>query len=118
MIKKDFRITIADVPNREEPVCEIYYKEKGWVEISYDDRGEFSIVFFNKNNSNYWEFPYEEAMAIIQEAKERLAKFQRTPEEQEKYEERMKELENWNPTPEERAEYEAKLEAQRKKYYG
>ena len=57
-------------------------------------------------------------MAIIQEAKERLAKLQRTPEEQEKDEARMKELENWKPTPEERAEYEAKMEAQRKKYYG
>jgi len=118
MSKEDFRITIADVPNREEPVCEIYYKEMGWVEISYESNGEFTVLFFNKNNSSYWEFPYDEAMEVLAEAKNRLAEHQRTPEQQKRYDERMKELENWQPTPEETAEYERKMKEQRDKYYG
>jgi len=117
MSREDFSIMIADVPNKEEPVCEVYYKETGWLEISYENCGQFIVVFFNKNNADHWEFPYEEAMAVLQEAKDRLAKFQRTPEQQAAYEKRMKELENWEPTPEEQAEYEAKMEEQRKKYY-
>jgi len=56
-------------------------------------------------------------MVVLEEAKNRLKELQRTPEEQARYEARMKELENWKPTPEEQADYEAKMEAQRKKWY-
>ncbi|WP_316357689.1 hypothetical protein [Candidatus Neptunichlamydia sp. REUL1] len=118
MSRKDFRITIADVPGKEDSVCEVYYKESGWAEISYEAVGEIFITFFNKRDGNYWEFPYDEAMEVLEEAKKSLAKYQRTPEQQAAYEARMKELENWNPTPEETAEYERKMEEQRKKYYG
>ncbi|MCB1072607.1 MAG: hypothetical protein KDK96_05835 [Chlamydiia bacterium] len=118
MNNDDWEIVIADVPDKEEPVAEIYYKDEFWAEINYEDHGSFFVCFCNKDNANYWEFPYEEAMQVLQEAKDHLAKFQRTPEEQAKYEARMKELENWKPTPEEQADYEAKMEAQRKKWYG
>ena len=118
MSREDFRITIADVPGKEESVCEVYYKERGWVEISYNDAVHMDIVFFNKKEGDYWEFPYEEAMEIIQEAKERLAKYQRTPEDQAEYDAMKKEQENWKPTPEETAEYERKMEEQWEKYYG
>ena len=117
MSKKNFRIMIADVPDKEEPVCEIYYKNLGWVQISAETPDEFVIAFCNKENGEYWEFPYEEAMEVLQEAKKHLKKMQRTPEQQAAYEKRTKELENWEPTPEEQAEYEAKMEEHRKKYY-
>lgn len=97
------------MPDREEPVCEIYYKNKYWVEISAETPHEYVIQFYNNSSENRWEFPYEEAMSVIVEAKAHLAKLQRTPEEQASYEAKMKEWENWKPTPEERAEYEAKM---------
>lgn len=117
MSREDFRIMIADVPDKEEPVCEIYYKDAGWVQISAEVPNKFVIAFCNMEDGNYWEIPYEEAIGVLEEAKEHLAKLQRTPEEQAAYEERMKELENWKPTPEEQKDYEAKMEEQRKKYY-
>ena len=118
MSKDDFRIMIADVPDKEESVCEIYYKNSGWVQISAEVPNEFVIAFCNKESGSYWEFPFDEAIEIIQEAKEHLAKFQRTPEQQAEYDAWIEKYKDWNPTPEERAEYEAKMEAQRKKYYG
>ena len=98
MSKEDYRIVIADMPDKEEPVAEVYYKNKFWVEVSYEDHGYFVTKFYNQNSENYWEFPYEEAMEVLQEAKRKLARMQRTPEEQ--------------------ARYEAKMKAQHKKYYG
>lgn len=118
MSREDFRIVIADMPDKEEPVAEVHYKNEFWVDLSYEDHKDFIVQFYNKNDGNYWEFSYDEAMEVLQEAKEQLAKLQRTPEEQARYEARMKELENWKPTPEEQADYEAKMEAQRKKWYG
>lgn len=118
MSKDNFQITVLSVPDRENLVAEISYNEKGWVEISAEVPNKFVIAFCNTDEGNYWEFPYQEAMEVLQKAKEQLAKLQRTPEEQARYEARMKELENWKPTPEEQADYEAKMEAQRKKWYG
>ena len=118
MKNKNFEITIASLPERENLVAEIYYKNIGWVEISAEVPHEFVIAFCNKEDSDYWEFPYDEAMEAIQEAKNQLAEKQRTPEQQKRYDEQVRELENWNPTPEETAEYERKMEEQRKKYYG
>ena len=118
MSREDFRIMIADVPNKEEPVCEIYYKDKGWIQISAEIPNKFVIAFCNTDKGSYWEFPYEEAISILEEAKQHFAKFQRTPEAQEEYDDMKKEQENWNPTTEETAEYERKMEELRKKYYG
>ncbi|MCP5504459.1 MAG: hypothetical protein H7A41_04825 [Chlamydiales bacterium] len=117
MSRNDFRIMIADVPDKEEPVCEIYYKNSGWVQISAEVPGKFIVAFCNRDDGAYWEFPYEEAMEVLQEAKEHLAKLQRTPEEQAEHDAWKKKYENWKPTPEEQANYEAKMKAQRKKYY-
>ena len=132
MSKEDFRVVICSQPDRENLVAEISYKKiepdggstqttpeyVGWVEISAETPHEYVVCFCNTNEGNYWEFPYEEAMEVLQEAKSRLAKYQRTPEEQDEYDAMKKEQENWKPTPEETAEYERKMEEQRKKYYG
>nr|VFK44375.1 MAG: hypothetical protein BECKSD772F_GA0070984_11773 [Candidatus Kentron sp. SD] len=118
MSREDWEIIIADVPDQEEPEAEVYYKNEQWVGISMEFPNTFTVKFCNKDEGNYWEFTYDEAMEILQEAKNRLAKLQRTPEEQAEYEARQKELANFNPTPEKTAEYERKMEEQRKKYYG
>ena len=118
MSKEDFRTVIADMPDKEEPVAEIHYKNEFWVDISYEGHDDFMIQFYNKSDGNYWEFPYDEAMEVLAEAKEHLKKMQRTPEAQAEYEAMKKEQENWQPTPEETAEYERKMKEQREKYYG
>lgn len=118
MGRENYDITIAHMVDQEEPVAEIYYKNEQWAEITYEFPNKFDVFFFNSDQADFWEFPYDEAMEVLQEAKNRLAKLQRTPEEQARYEAKMKELEDWKPTAEEQREYEAKMEAQRKKYYG
>ncbi|WP_316357478.1 hypothetical protein [Candidatus Neptunichlamydia sp. REUL1] len=118
-MREDFwEIILSDPPDKEEPVAEIYYKNEQCFEINYEDYGFFVTKFYNKRDANYWEFPYEESIEVLQEAKDHLAKLKRTPEQQAEYDAMKKELENWNPTPEETAEYERKMEEQRKKYYG
>jgi hypothetical protein len=97
MSRENYRIVIGDLPDKEDPVADIYYKNQHVFQLFNENRTGFVVKFANNPNKNYWEFPYEEAIEVLQEAKDRLAKLQRTPEEQ--------------------AEYEAKMEAQRKKYY-
>ena len=99
-------------------MAEINYRHEQWAEVSAETPHEYVVQFYNKRDGNYWEFPYEEAMEVLAEAKERLSKYQRTPEEQAEYEAMKKEQENWKPTPEETAEYERKMKEQREKYYG
>ena len=118
MEKRNFRLIICDMPDKEELVCQVFYKNEQWIEISAEVPHEFVIAFCNKEGGDYWEFSYDEAMKIIQEAKRRLEEKQRTPEQQKRYDEQIRELENFNPTPEQTAEYERKMEEQRKKYYG
>jgi len=117
MSREEHKIIIADIDDKEEPVAEVYYKNKGWAEISAENPNEFIVAFCNCLDKDHWEFPFDEALEVLKEAKDYLAKLQRTPEQQAAYEKRMKELENWEPTPEEQAEYERKMEEQRKKYY-
>ena len=114
---KEWKTILGDLPDKENPVADLYYQNHHIFQIFKEDNTDYTIIFANNPNGNYWEFPYDEAMEMLQEAKEHLAKLQRTPEEQAKYEARMKELENWKPTPEERKEYEAKMEKQRKEHY-
>jgi hypothetical protein len=132
MSKEDFRVVICSQPDRENLVAEISYKKiehkgdstqttpeyVGWAEISAETPHQYVVCFCNKDEGNYWEFPYSEAMEVLEEAKNRLAKYQRTPEEQEEYDAWHEKYKDWKPSPEETAEYERKMEEQRKKYYG
>ena len=118
MKNKDFEITIVSLPDRENLVAEIYYKNVGWVEISAEIPHQFVVAFCNTDKGNYWEFSYDEAIEVLEEAKNRLQKKQRTSEQQAEYDAMKKEQENWQPTPEETAEYERKMKEQREKYYG
>ena len=117
MSKEDWRRVISYPPDKEEPVAEIYYKDEFWAEINYEDHGSFFVCFCNIDEGNYWELPYDEAMEVLEEAKNRLKKLQRTPEQQAEHDAWVEKYKDWKPTPEEQAEYERKMEEQRKKYY-
>jgi hypothetical protein len=118
MENTNWETIISYPPDKEEPIAEIYYKNEQCFEINYEDYGFFVVKIFNNEDGNFWEFSYDESIEGLQKAKNRLAEHQRTPEQQKRYDERIKELENWKPTPEETAEYERKMKEQREKYYG
>ena len=71
MKKNNFRITIASLPDRENLVAEIFYDDTQWVEISQETPQMF-IQFYSHPTKDYWEFPVEEALEILEKAKKRL----------------------------------------------
>lgn len=71
MTRKKFSIKIASDTDRENVFAEIYYNEEEWAEISQEGEQPL-IVFFPPLQGKYWEFPLEEALEAIAEAKKRL----------------------------------------------
>ncbi len=66
-----FEITIVSVPYREELVADIYHEKVCWVEISHEGE-ELKIQFYPHPTKKYWEFPLEEALGILEKAKQRM----------------------------------------------
>lgn len=71
MIKKKFSIKIANDTNREKVFAEIYYNEEQWAEISQEESLPL-ITLFPPLREKYWEFPLDEALEAIEEAKKNL----------------------------------------------
>jgi hypothetical protein len=70
---KEFDIKIASVPYRERLVVEIYYDKNHWAEISQEEEGgEVIIQFYPHPHEEYWEFPLDKALRILEEAKSEL----------------------------------------------
>jgi hypothetical protein len=67
-----FSIVIASLPNRDQCVCEIYYKNDQWVEIS-NENDEKVVRFYSHPFLNQWEFPLKVAMEILQKANEKFS---------------------------------------------
>ncbi len=75
MFLKNFRIVVASLPDREEVVSELYYKNYQWVEISQEEGEEKLVVqFYSHPQKEPWVFPFDEALEALQMAKERLLK--------------------------------------------
>ena len=74
MLPEDFHIDIASLPDRENLVAEIFYKKDQWAEISQELSDEMIAQFYAHPKQNPWEFPLEDALAALEEAKKRLAK--------------------------------------------
>lgn len=66
-----FRITIASPPDRKYLIAEILYEGVQWAEIS-QERGELVIQFYSHPYKDFWEFPLEEAIQILERAKTKL----------------------------------------------
>lgn len=69
-ILNNFRVVIASLPNRENCVCEIYYNHVQWVEISQETE-ETIIQFYSHPDQDYWEFPLDVALQVLEKAKRR-----------------------------------------------
>ena len=66
-----FRITVASVPDRENLVAEISYKDEQWVEIS-QEHGDLIVQFYSPYKGDYWEFSFNEAVEALEKAKNKL----------------------------------------------
>lgn len=66
-----FEIVIASLPERERLVAEIFYEDVQWVEISQETE-ELTIQFCSHPRKEYWEFPFEEALEILKQARDEL----------------------------------------------
>ena len=75
MSDKDFRVMIADLPDRENLVAEIVYDHVHWAEISKEGE-EVMIQFYSHPRQRYWEFPLEDALAALEKAKKRFLEVQ------------------------------------------
>jgi hypothetical protein len=68
---ENFEIEIASIPTQENLVAEIFYGVDQWVQI-YFQKDELFIQFYPPSNSQYWEFPYDLSIQILEKAKKRL----------------------------------------------
>lgn len=66
-----FEILIASLPHRERLVAEIYYDNMYWVQISQEGE-ELVVQFCSHPTEKYWMFPFEEALKILEQAKNKL----------------------------------------------
>lgn len=67
-----FRITIASLPDREHLVAEILYEGVQWAEISQEKEDKLTIQFYPHPREKHWEFPYDEVLQILEQAKNKL----------------------------------------------
>lgn len=66
-----FEIIIVSLPEKERLVAEIYYDNMYWVQIS-QETDELIIQFYAHPTQKYWEFPLDEALGALQQAKKRF----------------------------------------------
>lgn len=66
-----FRIIIASLPDRERVVAEISYDNVQWAEIS-QETDELIVQFYKHPRKDFWEFPLEEALQALEQAKKSL----------------------------------------------
>lgn len=68
---ENFSITVNSLPDRENLVAEIYYKNYQVAEIS-QETDELIIQIYSYKEKDCWEFLLEEFQKVIEEAKKKL----------------------------------------------
>ena len=66
-----FDISIASLPDKENLVAEIFYENVQWVQIS-QETDKMIIQFYPHTKKDYWEFPLDEALEVLERAKKRF----------------------------------------------
>lgn len=66
-----FKIDTVYYLARKSTIAEIWYNSCLWAEISTKSKGSV-LKFYNHPDQEYWELPCEEAILILQQAKEKL----------------------------------------------
>ena len=68
---EQFRLIIASLPDRDQCVCEIYYRHVQWAELRIEG-SQIIAQFYSGPRESYWEFPLNIAMQILKKAKDKL----------------------------------------------
>jgi len=71
MNKKRFSFRIASDTSKEKVFAEVFYDDDQLAEISQEGE-EPIVILLSPSNAKYWEFPLEEALEALQEAKKSL----------------------------------------------
>ncbi len=71
MNKKRFSFRIASDTSKEKVFAEVFYDDDQWAEISQEEKNPV-VIFFSPSNAKYWEFPLEEALEALRQAKKSL----------------------------------------------
>lgn len=66
----DLRYVITSNIETDQLLAEVYYKNIGWAAIF--EGNPMVIRFYNNQKIDYWEFPVDEALEILEKAKKRL----------------------------------------------
>ena len=69
---ENFRITIASLPDRENLVAEISYKNRQVAEINQEGEELIIQLYAPCKEKKCWEFSLEEFQKVVEEAKQRL----------------------------------------------
>lgn len=65
-------ITIASVPDREDPVAELWYGDEMWGEVRHE-RGNFQLELYPRPNGGSWNFDLQRVLDTFQDARARLS---------------------------------------------
>ncbi|MBI3211632.1 MAG: hypothetical protein HYZ47_02980 [Simkania negevensis] len=68
-----FEIEIVNYLDTEELVAEVYYSSFQWAKIFRNNK-ELRVQFHLHPNKEFWEFPFKEALQILEQAKNKLLK--------------------------------------------
>ncbi len=68
---ENFEITVNSLPDRDNLVAEIYYKNYQFAEIS-QETNKLIVQFYPHPKEAYWEFSIDEILKVIERAKKRL----------------------------------------------
>jgi hypothetical protein len=68
---ENFNISIASLPDRKQLVAEISYQGIQWAEIA-QETDEITVQFYPHPKQDYWEFPLEDILSILEKAKKKL----------------------------------------------
>ena len=71
MDKPRFSFRIASDVSKEKIFVEVFYNGDQWAEISQEENDP-TVIFFSPSKTRYWEFPLEEALEALCQARKSL----------------------------------------------
>jgi len=65
------RVTVASPPDREYLVSEVFFEGDQWAEVNQES-GSLTVELYPRRDGQPWRLDFEEAVAALLEAKQRL----------------------------------------------
>jgi hypothetical protein len=71
-MKRELRVKIASVPDRENLVGELWQGDVMWAELSHERAGSLVLEIYPNGSGAPWAFDFEDLMRSLKEAQSRL----------------------------------------------